>query len=117
MGTTETNRRVIKEFRAGEVQGMQRDRLLLLSTVGRRSGETRTTPMMFYRDGHRLLVMASNAGAPRHPAWYLNLVADPHVIVEVGDDEYDAVATPLTGAERDRVWTEVKKTYPFFVDH
>lgn len=118
MDLSETNPRVIREFRAGgEVQGMQRDRLLLLSTMGRRTGVRRTTPMMFHRAGDRLFVMASNAGAPRHPDWYLNLVADPHVTVEVGDEAYAAIATPLAGAELDRVWAEVKRTYPFFADH
>jgi deazaflavin-dependent oxidoreductase (nitroreductase family) len=112
------NRRVIEQFRAGgEVEGMTRERLLLLTTVGRRSGQRRTTPMMYHRDGDRLLVIASNQGAPRHPDWYLNLVATPEVGVEVGDDAYDAVAEPLAGEEYERVWAEVKRAYPFFADH
>lgn len=118
MDMTEVNGRTIAQFRAGgEVEGMRRDRLVLLTTVGRRSAERRTTPMMFHRDGDRLLVIASNVGAPRHPDWFLNLVADPHVVVEVGDESYDAVASPLAGAERERVWTELKRAYPFFADH
>ena len=91
---------------------MQRDRLVLLTTTGRRSGEPRTTPMMFHRDGDRVLVIASNVGAAAHPDWYLNLVADPHVTVEVGDESYPALATPTEGADRDRVWTLLKETLP-----
>ena len=118
MNIQEINRAVIEQFRAGgEIEGMQRDRLVLLTTAGRRSGQPRTTPMMYHRDGTRLLVVASNMGAPRHPDWYLNLVAEPQVTVEVDAETYDAVATPLTGAERAQVWTMLKQTYPFFADH
>ena len=118
MDIKEINRNVIEQFRAGgEVEGMQRDRLLLLTTTGRRSGEPRTSPMMFHRDGERLLVIGSNMGATTDPAWCHNLAADPHVTVEVGDEEYAALAEVTSGADRDRVWTEIKQTYPFFVDH
>ena len=118
MDIRETNRRVIAQFRAGgPVDGMQRDRLVLLTTTGRRSGEPRTTPMMFHRDGDRVLVIASNIGAATQPDWDLNLVADPRVTVEVGDESYPAIATPTEGADRDRVWTLLKQTYPFFADH
>ena len=118
MDIQETNRRVIAEFRAGgPIDGMQRDRLVLLTTTGRRSGEPRTTPMMFHRDGDRVLVIASNIGAPTHPDWFLNLVADPRVTVEIGDESYPALAAPTEGADRDRVWTMIKENYPFFADH
>jgi len=114
----EINRRVIEQFRAGgEIDGMHRERLMLLTTVGARTGRPRTTPMMFHRDGERLLVVASNIGAPRHPDWYHNLVANPRVTVEVGDETYQAVATPLEGEERERIWAMLKHTYPFFADH
>lgn len=118
MDIRETNRRVIEQFRAGgEIEGMHRDRLLLLTTRGARTGRSRTTPMMFHRDGDRLLVIASNMGAPAHPAWYRNLVADPHVTVEVGDETYQATAAPLVGGERDRLWRTLEESYPFFADH
>ncbi|MFC7657411.1 nitroreductase family deazaflavin-dependent oxidoreductase [Pseudonocardia benzenivorans] len=112
------NRRVIEQFRAGgEIEGMHREALLLLTTTGRRSGRSHTSPMMFHRDGERLLVVASNIGAPRHPDWYANLVADPEVTVEVGDETYDALATPLTGDDRATTWAMLKQTYLFFADH
>ena len=112
------NRRVIAQFRAGgEIEGMHRDRIVLLTTTGARTGTQRTTPMMFHHDGERVLVIASNQGAPKDPDWYRNLVADPHVTVEIGQERYEARATPLAGDERDRVWTMLKTTYPFFADH
>jgi deazaflavin-dependent oxidoreductase (nitroreductase family) len=118
MDMQEINRRVVDQFRAGgPIEGMQRDRLLLLTTTGRRSGEPRTTPMMFHRDGDRVLVIASNVGAAAHPDWYRNLAADPHVTVEIGDETYPALATTTEGADRERVWAELKERYPFFADH
>ena len=101
----EINGRVIEQFRSGgEIEGMHRDHLLLLTTVGAKTGQRRTTPMMFQGDGNRVLVIASNVGAPQHPDWYINLVAHPHVIIEVGDETYDATATTAEGAERARLW-------------
>jgi deazaflavin-dependent oxidoreductase (nitroreductase family) len=113
-----TNRRVIEQFRAGgPVEGMHREGLLLLTTKGRRTGMERTTPMMFVPDGDELLVIASNAGAPADPDWYLNLVQDPRVVVEVGDERYEAVATPATGQTYERLWSMIKERYPFFAEH
>ncbi len=112
------NRRVIEQFRAGgEIEGMHRDRLLLLTTVGRKTGRSHTTPMMFHRDGDRLLVMASNAGAEATPSWYRNLLARPDVTVEVDGDRFEAVARILEGDERERAWSAVTALYPFFLDH
>jgi deazaflavin-dependent oxidoreductase (nitroreductase family) len=112
------NRQVIEKFRAGEeIEGMHRDRLVLLTTTGARTGQPHTTPMMFHRDGGRLLVIASNAGAAAHPDWYRNLVREPAVTVEVGDETYAARAVPLAGAERDQAWEELKQAYPFFAEH
>src|ERR1700694_5331988 len=94
------NRQLIEEFRAnrGKSGGPFEGRpLLLLTTTGARSGQRRTTPMMYVPDGQRLLVIASNAGAPSHPAWYYNLVAHPQVSVEVGRETFDATATVTEG--------------------
>ena len=110
------NRKVIEDFRTrgGAPDGRP---LLLLSTIGARTGIIRTTPMMFVPDGDRLLVIASNAGAPRHPGWYHNLVAHPDVTVEVTGESYPATAQVLRGEERDRVFNEIVSRYPFFADH
>ncbi|MBV9844448.1 MAG: nitroreductase family deazaflavin-dependent oxidoreductase [Kutzneria sp.] len=117
---SEYHRRVIERFRAGaEIDGLliQRDSLLLLTTVGRRSGKRHTMPMMFQRDGDRLLVVGSNAGSSRHPDWYLNLVKTPQVTVEVGDEAYDAVARRLDSEERAEVWPVLKARYPFLAEY
>jgi deazaflavin-dependent oxidoreductase (nitroreductase family) len=118
MDVKEVNRRVIEQFRAGgEIEGMRRERLLLLTTTGVRTGRPHTTPMMFHPDGDRLLVIASNIGAPRHPDWYLNLAATPQVTVEVGEERYEAVATTAEGDDRNRLWPMLKQNYPFFAEH
>jgi deazaflavin-dependent oxidoreductase (nitroreductase family) len=96
---------------------MNRDRLLLLTTTGARSGQPRTTPLMFHRQDDRLLVIASNIGAAQHPDWYHNLVADPHVTVEVGDQSYPALASTLDGPEHEQLWELLKQQYPFFAEH
>jgi deazaflavin-dependent oxidoreductase (nitroreductase family) len=110
------NRKLMEEFRANG--GVEPGRpLLLLTTKGARTGELRTTPMMFIADGDRLLVIASNAGARRHPDWYHNLVANPEVTVEVTGDAYPATAVVADGDERDRLFAEVAGRYPFFLEH
>jgi deazaflavin-dependent oxidoreductase (nitroreductase family) len=112
------NRRVIEQFRAGgPVEGMHRERLLLLTTTGARSGLPRTTPMMFVRVGEQLLVIASAAGAAEDPRWYQNLVAEPRATAELADATLAVRAVTLTGAERERVWTAIVAGYPFFAEH
>jgi deazaflavin-dependent oxidoreductase (nitroreductase family) len=117
---SEYNRWLIEEFRAarGEADGPFAHRpLLLLTTMGAKTGLTRTTPMMYIPDGERLLVIASNIGAPTHPDWYRNLVAHPDVTIEVGSETFDASAVVLQGAERERVWASIVERYPFFAEH
>ncbi len=114
------NRQLIEEFRAdrGKSGGPMAGRpLLLLTTTGVKSGQLRTTPMMYIRDSDRLLVIASNAGAPTHPDWYRNLVAHPEVTVEIGNDVFEAIAVVMEGSERQRLWDRVVEQYPFFADH
>jgi deazaflavin-dependent oxidoreductase (nitroreductase family) len=111
---------IIKEFRAngGAVGGSWEGRnLLLLTTTGRKSGRPHTTPMVYTPDGDRLLVYASKAGAPKHPDWFLNLDADPRVVVEVGQERYEAVATPLEGEERDREFAAQVERAPTFGEY
>jgi len=120
MDIREYNRKLIEEFRAarGTPEGPMPGRpLVLLTTTGARTGEPRTTPMMYIPDGDRLLVIASNAGAPRHPDWYRNLVAHPDVTVEVGNEVYRARAVVPDAGERDRLFASVVERYPFFADH
>lgn len=106
------NKHVIEEFRAnnGKVGGMfESAPLILLITTGARTGRPHTTPAVYLRDGDRYLVFGSNAGGPRHPHWYHNLLANPHLTVELGTEEgavkpFAARAVPLEGEERDRYW-------------
>lgn len=112
------NERVIEQFRAGgEIEGMHRDRLLLLTTTGRKSGEPRVAPMMFVQDKGGPVVIASNMGAPHHPAWFLNLEANPAVTVELPDGTYSSEAEVLDGVEYDRVWADLTREFPFFLEH
>lgn len=112
------NRRVIEQFRSHvEVEDFDRDGLILLSTTGARTGRLHTTPMAYYRDGDRLLVVASFLGAQEHPHWYVNLLASARVRVEISDDTYDALAVPLTAEERDTAWKRLVTTSPFLADH
>jgi deazaflavin-dependent oxidoreductase (nitroreductase family) len=110
------NRALIEEFRANgrRLGGRQ---ILLLTTTGARTGQSRTTPMMYVPDGDRVLVLASNAGAPKHPDWYRNLLAHPEVSVEVDGEQYPATAVPLAGDEYADRWAEITSRYPFFAEH
>ncbi len=85
---------------------------LLLTTHGRRSGKPRTLPLIYGRDGDRLLIVASRGGDPQHPAWYLNLLADPNVEVQVKADRFHAVAHPAGPDERARLWRTMTAIWP-----
>ncbi len=101
------NAAIVKEFREhdGVVGGyFAGATLLLLTTVGAKTGTERVNPLVYFGEGDTLYVFASAGGAPRHPAWYHNLVAHPDVTIEVGTERTAARATPLTGAERDRIY-------------
>ena len=114
------NRRLIEEFRAngGKVSGFSGSMpLLLLTTIGAKSGQRRTTPTGYVPDGDRWIVIASNLGAPAHPDWYYNLVTHPEVTVEVGTETFDAIAVATEGPERDRLWARIVELYPFFTEH
>ncbi len=106
-GVDQWNQRVIDEFHAnkGEVSGPFQP-VLLLTHTGRKSGQQRVNPLVYMEDGDRHIVFGSKGGFPSHPDWYLNVVANPNVTVEVGTDKFDAVATEVTGEERDDLYTK-----------
>jgi F420H(2)-dependent quinone reductase len=83
------------------------ERVVLLTTKGRRTGESRTTPVQCSRVGDAWIIVASNRGAPTPPAWYLNLTAEPDVAVECGRETLRLSAREATGAERERLWAEL----------
>ncbi|MBI3687514.1 MAG: nitroreductase family deazaflavin-dependent oxidoreductase [Actinobacteria bacterium] len=114
------NRAIIEEFRAadGRVGGQfEGAPMLLLTTTGARSGQQRTTPLMYLPDDERLIVFASYAGAPKHPAWYHNLVANPRVTVEVGTETAAMTATIVAGAERNELYARQVSHYPGFGEY
>ena len=87
---------------------------LLLTTTGRRSGEPRTSAMIYGTDGDAFVVIASQGGMPTHPNWYRNLTADPTVELQVGADRFAAVARTAEGEERDRLWSLMTSVWPNF---
>jgi deazaflavin-dependent oxidoreductase (nitroreductase family) len=118
MGEHPANERVIEQFRAGgEIEGMHRDRLVLLTTTGRRTGRDRTTPVMRLRLGGTTYIVASADAASSDPAWLRNLEADPHVHVEEDGVDYDATARVLRGSARAAAWSAILEQAPFFAEH
>jgi deazaflavin-dependent oxidoreductase (nitroreductase family) len=114
------NESVIAEFRAqeGRTSGMLEDApMILLTTTGAASGEPRTAPTLGMVDGDRVVVVASNAGAATHPAWYRNLVAHPEVTVEIGTETFPATATTLAGEERDTFYARITAAAPIFAEY
>jgi deazaflavin-dependent oxidoreductase (nitroreductase family) len=100
------NQGVISEFRANQgVVSQPPFPILLLTTTGARTGRSATVPLGFAVDDNgRVFVMASKAGAPKHPAWFHNLKANPSVTVELGDGSFQAQAVVTEGEERDRLY-------------
>jgi deazaflavin-dependent oxidoreductase (nitroreductase family) len=114
------NKRIIKEFRAneGKVGGnFENMTLLLLHTIGAKSGLSRLNPAAYTKDGDRLVIIASKGGADTHPDWYHNVVANPNVTIEVGKEKYDAVATVEEEPERTRLYDQMAARYPGFEEY
>jgi deazaflavin-dependent oxidoreductase (nitroreductase family) len=114
------NAQLIEEFRAngGKVGGRFEGRpVLLLTTTGAKSGRSFTLPLVYLDDDGRMLIFASKAGAPKHPDWYHNLVANPEVTVEVGTEKYRANAVVVTGEERDRLYAKQVAAMPTFGEY
>jgi F420H(2)-dependent quinone reductase len=109
---TEMNRRVVEEFRAnsGKVQGW--GPLILLTSKGAKSGQTRNYPLMSVPYGDNYLAVASKGGAPKNPLWYNNVLAHPDVTVEVGNETFAATARLLTGDEREQAFEKAVAVFP-----
>lgn len=111
------NRALIEEFRAngGKLSGqLANSHIILLTTTGAKSGQERTTPLGYGMDGERIIVIAANAGAPKHPDWYHNLVAHPDVTVERGDERFAARAHTAEGDERADLLARQAEIVPYF---
>jgi len=116
------NERNIAEFRAsgGRIASFGAAPVVLLTTVGARTGSPRTSPMMYLADEHnpdRVYVFASAAGADTNPAWFHNLLAHPQVVVEIDDRTVNADAQVLTEPLRAQVYEEQVNRYPGFADY
>jgi deazaflavin-dependent oxidoreductase (nitroreductase family) len=91
--------------------------ICLLTTMGRKSGQRRTVPLLYLADGDDFIVVGSQGGAPRHPAWFLNLETNPHGEVELGRRRVPVTARRLSEAERDQVWPRLVAIYPPYEDY
>ena len=91
--------------------------VLLLITTGRRSGEPRPVTLTYFEDGERLIVVASNAGEDRHPAWWLNLQEHPDATVQIGGSTMRVRAMEAIGEERERLWAELIRRDPAYEEY
>lgn len=89
--------------------------VLLLTTTGRKTGKQRTTPLLFIRDGHDVVVVASNGGMDWFPAWWLNLQQHPAAVIEIGRERHDVTASNADRARRARLWLELTARYPGYL--
>ena len=114
------NTRIIEEFRAnqGKVGGhFENMSLLLLHTTGAKSGKARINPVVYMENGDDFVIIASKGGAPTHPDWYHNLVANPEVSVEVGVEKFPVRATVAEEPERTELYQKMATRYPFFAEY
>ena len=117
------NDAMIQEFHSKDGKGVGPfgDQLILLTTVGARSGKERTSPVMYHRDGERYVVVASKGGAPDNPAWYDNLKANPVARVEVGTatgtETFEVSAREAEGSERERMFADRVAIAPGFGEY
>jgi len=113
------NRQVIEEFRAngGKVAQFGDADMVVLHHIGAKTGTERETPLVARVDGENLLIFASYAGRPEHPAWYRNLLANPRVRIEIGTETREVVARVAEGEERERLWSRQKAEVPQFAEY
>ncbi|MGY0499711.1 nitroreductase family deazaflavin-dependent oxidoreductase [Nocardia sp. FBN12] len=115
------NDQVIAEFRAngGRVGGMfeGNDAMVIITTTGAKSGRAITNPLVYLPDGDRIVLIASNGGADKHPAWYFNLVADPELTLEVGSETYRGKAELVADPERTALYDRMVERLPGFAEY
>lgn len=100
--------------RMGRLRGMP---ILLLTTVGRKTGKLRVTPVMYLIDGRNYVVTASNNGADEYPAWFLNLKSNPRITIEVDSMRQDVIAHQASMEDQSRLWPQLVERAPFFEDY
>jgi len=116
----EFNRQIVEEFRAnaGKVGGpFEGGTLLLLHTVGAKSGQPRLSPLAYLEIDGKVLIVGSYAGAPKHPAWVHNLRANPRAHIEIGTEAYDVTARELPDDERDATYPKIVALAPVFAEY
>lgn len=91
--------------------------ILLLTTKGRKSGRPRTTPLLYLPDGDNFVIIASNGGHDRPPAWWLNLESDPQATVQIGRQKLSVMARDADGEDRERLWAHVVEMYPNYDEY
>jgi proline iminopeptidase len=103
----------------GEVGHIWREgsTVLLLTTIGRTSGEPRTTPLIYAKDGDRYVIVASKGGAPEHPGWYRNLEKTPGVELQVEAEVLRARARTASGQEREDLWRKANEVWPHYAEY
>jgi deazaflavin-dependent oxidoreductase (nitroreductase family) len=106
-----------QETNGAEGHDWQGATVLILTTTGRRSGEPRSTPLIYGRDGDHYVVVASKGGADEQPGWYLNLVAQPEVQVQVLGDRFPARGRTATAGEKPRLWRAAVERWPAYADY
>ncbi|MFE1591566.1 nitroreductase family deazaflavin-dependent oxidoreductase [Nocardia sp. NPDC058705] len=115
------NDQVIAEFRAngGRVGGPfeGNDAMVIITTTGAKSGRAITNPLVYLPDGDRIVLIASNGGADKHPAWYYNLVADPELTLEVGSETYRGKAELVAEPERTALYDRMVERLPGFGEY
>lgn len=111
------NKLITEQFRAngGEVAGSQP--LMLLTTTGAKTGQPRIAPLILVTDDDRILAVASKGGAPKNPDWYINLLANPAVTVEVGNEKFTTIARVLTGSEREKAFKRSVEVFPPYAEY
>lgn len=117
---TDWNSGIIREFRenGGKVGGMfEGAPMIIIHSIGAKSGAVRETPLVSYSEDDRLFIFASKGGAPDNPAWYHNLVANPRIEVEVGTETFEVEARVLTGVERDEIYAKQAALLPNFAEY
>ena len=92
-------------------------KILLLTTKGRKTGEPRTTPLIYEEDGDRYVIVASQGGAPEHPGWYRNLAKSPEVGVQIKGERFRARARDARGEERERLWRAMNEIWPHYDEY
>ena len=97
--------------------GKSKSPVLLLNTIGRKTGRPRTTPLLYLRDGDDVILVASDGGAPKHPVWWLNLQAKPEAKVEIGRDTLKVMARQASAEERSRLWPLLVDMYGGYAEY